>query len=313
MFSRTTQPQKPLSLQRLFRLSRVTVIAFIALVVLNAGASLAIRFTYAELPTFWGAAARFALAALVMWLLVLTRKIPLPRGRNLFGAVLFGVLSMGASLGFVYWGLVKTPASLYQIITAIVPLVTVLLTALHGVEKFRWRSLFGALLAVVGIAVILGGSARGTASIPHLLAIVAGATCTAYAGVIIKRFPGIHPVGLSAVAMTIGALMLAVMSLLQHERWVLPSSTATWLAFAYIVFVVTVGGFLLYLFVLGRWKASSVSYGFVLVPIITIGLATWLAGEHITPAFILGGAVVLGGAWVGALMPASPTLAPTHD
>jgi hypothetical protein len=38
---------------------RVTLIAFLIFVVVSGGASVAIRFTYAEMPPFWSGAARF--------------------------------------------------------------------------------------------------------------------------------------------------------------------------------------------------------------------------------------------------------------
>ena len=60
--------------------------------------------------------------------------------------------------------------------------------------------------------------------------------------------------------------------------------------------------FFLYLYVLGRWTASGTSYGFVLVPLITVVLASWLAGEQITVSYIIGSALVLLGVYVGALM-----------
>ena len=137
--------------------------------------------------------------------------------------------------------------------------------------------------------------------ISNLLAIIAGAACLAEAGIVAKRFPRSHPVMTNAVAMTVGAAMLGVASLLNSEAWVLPSNTATWLAFGYIVLGASVLAYFLCVFVLGRWTASAVSYAFVLFPLVTVIVATQLAGEHITWGFIGGGLLVLGGVWFGAL------------
>ena len=137
--------------------------------------------------------------------------------------------------------------------------------------------------------------------VSNLLAIIAGAACLAEAGIVAKRFPRSHPVMTNAVAMTVGAAMLGVASLLNSEAWVLPSNTATWLAFGYIVLGASVLAYFLYVFVLGRWTASAVSYAFVLFPLVTVIVATQLAGEHITWGFIGGGLLVLGGVWFGAL------------
>jgi drug/metabolite transporter (DMT)-like permease len=53
------------------------------------------------------------------------------------------------------------------------------------------------------------------------------------------------------------------------------------------------------MFVLGKRSASGTSYGFVLVPLVTIVVASTLAGEEISSNFLFGAALVL----VGALLP----------
>lgn len=278
-----------------------TLFTFLGFVLLSGGATIAVRFTYTELPTFWSAAARFGLAALVFWLLVVVRKIPLPRGRALMGVALFGVLSVGSGFLFVYWGLEQAPASLTQIVMSVVPLLTILFASLHGLERLRIRALFGAGLVVVGIAVAFGGSVAGEVSVWRLLSILAGSACFAEAGVIVKRFPGSHPIATSAVSHTIGTPIVALMSLLAGEAWVLPSAAATWWAFGYLVFGASVVSFLMYLHVLERWTASATSYGFVLTPLVTVVLAATLVGEPITGLFLIGSALVLAGVWIGAL------------
>jgi len=280
---------------------RTTLAAFMFFILVSGGASVAIRFTYAELPPFFSGAARFVFGALFFWSYALVRKIELPKGRALLGAVLFGVTSMGLSFTFIYWGLVETPASLYQTIVALVPLLTLFFAVLHRLESFRTQGLLGALLTVVGIVVAVGGAAGGDLSIPRVLAIIAGAACFAEAGIIAKLFPRSHPVAMNAVAMPVGALILGIASLVSGEAFVIPRLATTWIAFAYIVVFVTVIAFLLYLFVLSRWTASSTSYSFVLIPLVTIILASWLANEQITLQFMIGGTLVVLGVWIGAL------------
>lgn len=280
-----------------------TLIAFAAFVIVSGGASVAIRFTYAEIAPFWGAAMRFVLGALFFWIIALVKKIELPKDRALIGAVLYGALAMGISFTLIYWGLVKTPASLYQILMATVPLLTLFLATLHGLERFRTRGLLGALLSVVGIAVVVGGSGGSELSPLHLVAILIAAASIAEAGIVVKKFPRNNPIMMNAVGMSVGAVMLFIASLASGETWTLPAQAATWLAFGYIVVFVTVIAFFLYVFVLGRWTASGTSYGFVLIPLITVVLAATLAGEQITASFIAGSILVLLGVWFGALLP----------
>jgi drug/metabolite transporter (DMT)-like permease len=282
---------------------RLTLVAFALFVLLAAGAPVAVRFTYAELPPFWSSTARFGAGALIFWVLVLLRRIPMPRGQALVGAILFGVLSVGGAFVLASWGLVKTPASLASVLLALMPLLTIFLAYLHGLESIRWQGLFGSVLAVTGIAVVFGGSSGGALSIPHVLAIIGAAAFLAEAGVVIKKFPRSHPYATNAIAMTVGVVILATASLLSGENWVVPSQTNTLIALGFLIFVVTVFVFLLYLYVLQRWTASGTSFGFVMSPLITAILASQLAGEQITSTFIVGAMMVLSGVVFGALLP----------
>jgi drug/metabolite transporter (DMT)-like permease len=279
-----------------------TLIAFIFMVLVAGGAAVAIRITFVELPPFWSGGARFGLAALIFWVLMLVRRVALPRGKALAGAALFGFLGVGASFLFLMWGLVETPASLFQVIGALVPLLTILFAFLHRLEKLRWQGITGALLAVAGIAFAVNGYKGVAISIPHILAIVAGTACIAESLVIAKLIPRSNPIATNAVAMTVGSAMLLSVSLLTREQWVIPTKSATWAAYLYLVVFVSVIVFLLYLWLLGRWTASGTSFAFVLMPLVTIVLASLISDEPITLSLIIGAGLVISGVVFGALI-----------
>ena len=281
----------------------LTLAAFAGFVVLGGGTAVAIRISFGELAPFWGGAARFFLAALVFWGLALLRGIPAPRGRALTGALLYGALAFGAGIILIYWGLTATSASLSQILLATVPLLTLLFAAIHRLETFHLRGLFGSLIAVAGIGIVVGGSAGQGVSLPHVLAIIGAAVCYAEAGVVAKLFPLTDPIATNAVGMTLGAVMLAAASLVSKEPRTIPSQASTWIAFLYLVVFVSVVAFFLYLFALGRWTATGISYGFVLIPLVTVIIAARLAGELVTPKFAIGAALVLLGVTLGSLLP----------
>lgn len=285
---------------------RPTLVALGVYILLAGGAPIAVRFTYTDMAPFWSAALRFGLAAIIFWLLMLFRGVPIPRGRALQGSLIFGVLKIGIAVLFMYYGLTRTGASLASTLIATVPLLTIFFAALHKLENIRRRDLIGGLLALVGIAVSVGGSllSGGEVSLPHVLAILAAAFCFAEAGVIIKLFPPCHPYSTNAIAMTIGTLILVAASLIQGEPWTLPSSTSSLLAQIYLI-LGTVVAFLLYLFILDRWTAIGASYTFVLNPLVTMILATFLTDEIITALFLVGSAIVLVGVYIGALKPAA--------
>jgi drug/metabolite transporter (DMT)-like permease len=201
------------------------------------------------------------------------------------------------------WGLVAIPASRYQILMATVPLLTILLSAIHGVEAITRRGILGALLAVGGIGITVGGDSTAGVSIPHIAAILLAAAFIAEGGVLIKKFPPNPPVLTNAIGMSVGAVILGAASLASGEAWTIPTQASTWIAFLYLLIFVTIVAFLLYMFVLGAWSASGSSYGFVLIPLVTMVVASTLVGEEINSNFLLGSALVLAGVLVGALLP----------
>jgi drug/metabolite transporter (DMT)-like permease len=285
----------------------LTLITYGLVVIFGGVNAVAVRFTVAEMPPFWGAVVRFAAAALIFWVITLKRKAPLPKDRALVWILLYGLLSIGAAYAFLYWGLQTVPAGLTQVLLALVPLMTFFAAFLHGLESFRWRGLFGAILSVAGIAFAFFEQPAGSLPFLSVLAIIAGAACIAESAVIIKMVPQTDPFMVNALAMTIGTLMLAILSLLAGEAWNLPARTATWASIIYLVILGSVVVFYLFLFVIRRWTASATSYAFVLFPFVTVLVAGWLAGETVNAAFLIGGALVLIGVWIGAISRTSRT------
>ena len=81
----------------------------------------------------------------------------------------------------------------------------------------------------------------------------------------------------------------------------LPTQSDTLLAMAYLIGPGSIGVFLLALYVLARWTASATSYAFLLFPLVAIVLGAVLFDEPVQPSFLLGGAIVLVGVYVGAI------------
>lgn len=279
----------------------LTLAAFTLTILLGGSNSVAIRISLVELPPFWGAAVRFAGAALVLFALALAGRLALPRGGALLLTLLYGAVGQGLSFAFINWGLLRVPAGLAQIALALIPLFTLFFAIAQGLERFRWRGLLGATLAVGGIAVAFSQQLGVAVPLVSLLALVVGASCTAQGIIFAKRIPAAHPITTSAIAMSAGAFVLLVISRVAGERWVTPARPATWGALAYLVFAGTAAAFMLFLFVLGRWNASATTYQFVLFPFVTIAVAAWLAHEGVTPVVVAGGALVLAGVLIGAL------------
>ena len=279
----------------------LTLTAFLVLVVLVGGNVVGVRFVNRELAPFWGAGSRFALAALLFAGYAAARRLPLPRGRALGAALVFGVLQFGVGFALGYWALQEVPAGLASVILASIPLFTLGFAALARLESLTARGVAGAVVAIVGIALLFGERAGRDVPVPHLAANVAMAACFALVGVVIKRAPPVPLATMNAVGMAVGAAILLVLSAAAGERAAIPAEPATWAAQAYLVLPGSVGVFALLLYVLRRWTASGVSYQTVLSPLVSIALAAWLLDEPLTSGLLLGAGLVLAGVYIGAL------------
>jgi drug/metabolite transporter (DMT)-like permease len=282
---------------------RVALISFVASAVLAGGNAVAVRFSNRELAPLWGAGLRFALAALILVAIMAVMRLPLPRGRALAGAVLFGALNFAGAFAFAYYGLIRVHAGLGQTLLALVPLATLLLAVLQRQERLRLAAALGSLIALVGVGLISRASLDASIPLLSLLAILGGVLCFAEAAVLVRMFPRVHPVTINGVGMAAGAALLLGGSIVAGEAWVLPTRTATWVALGYLVPSGSVLVFVLYLVVLRYWVASRAAYAFVLIPFVTVALSAWLLDEPVGLALVFGGLLVIAGVYIGALRP----------
>lgn len=278
---------------------RTVLLVFLLAIVLGGGNAVAIRFAVQELPPLWAAALRFGGAAILLWVIALTRRSPLPAWRALPGLLLFGLLNFGAAWAFIYSGLRTVEAGMAQVLMALTPLLTFFFAILQRQESFRWRGLAGALVALAGIAWAFFEHPEGGAAYLPMLAIVAGAACIGEGIVLLKGIPRMDPFVLNAVGMSIGAISLMLVSRAVGEAWTAPTQRLTWFSVIYVVVIGTVVFFSLMTFVIKRWSASASAYGLVLMPLETVALSAWLTGEKLNSGLLLGGASVLLGVWIG--------------
>jgi drug/metabolite transporter (DMT)-like permease len=280
---------------------RKALMAFVVMSLLAGGNAVAIRFSNRELDPLWGAAVRFALAALLLAAAMRALQLKLPRGRALTGAVLYGALTFGGAFALAYYALVQLHAGLGQTLLGLVPLVTLLLAGLEREEEVRPRAVAGALIALVGVAVMSSPAAGQAVPALSVLAVIGSTVCFAQGALVVRRFPAVHPLTMNAVGMSVGALLLLVGSLLAGESLVLPERLPTWAAIAYLTVIGSIAVFGLYVFVLRHWPASRVSYEFVLIPVVTLALSVWLDDEPVGSGLVVGGLLVLASVYLGAL------------
>lgn len=281
-------------------IDRLGLAAFVGVVLFGGANAIGVKQTVQELAPFWGGALRFVVAGAILLVIANVTRRPFPRGRSLTGAVLYGAIGFAASFGFAYTALRDTPAGTAQVLIALVPLLTFGLAIAQRQEEFRAEGFIGGVVALAGIAIVFLDQLGANVPLRSLIFLVLAAACIAESGVLIKWVPRSDPIATNGIAMFVGGALLFVASLVAGEPRVLPAREATWLAIGYLVIFGSVVMFTLYLFTLERWTASAASYSTLLTPLVTVSLAAILTHEQVSPSFLVGGAVVLVGVYIGA-------------
>lgn len=291
---------------------RLNVAVFAAIALIGGGNAIGVFVAVDELDPFWAAATRFLAAGAIFAIGMVVWRVPIPRGRAFVGSLVYGILGFFGAFACLFWGLRETPPGTGQTIIALVPLLTLLLAVAHGLERFSLRAMTGALIAFSGLAFLVADRIEADVPLLSLLAVVGGAVFLAESGVVLKLTPRAHPVASNAVGMLGGGALLLVLSALAGEAWRAPVESDTWAAMVFLVLGGSVAVFGLFVFLLGRWSASSVSYVLLVQPLATIAYSAVLTREPITPALFIGAGIILLGVYVGAFA-ARPSPAPAPE
>lgn len=279
------------------------VLSFIISTFLGGNNAIAVSFSNAELPPFWGGALRMFGASLILLATVLILGLKIPKGRSLIAAILFGVLQFGFSYVLIYWSLLDVPPGMFMVVLSLTPLLTFSFAIIFHQEKFQWQILIGGLLSLIGTVLVFYEGLVADVPLLSLLAIIFVAVFFALAMVLFKARSSSHPVTTNAIGMSVGGIILLISSFVFQEVRSFPKITSTWVALIYLIIFGSVITFGLSFYVLKHWKASITSYQMVLLPIVTIVFSSILIGEVINAMFVVGGFFVLFGVYIGAVAP----------
>ena len=168
---------------------------------------------------------RVGTAAAFLLLVALARgRIALPR-RDVIGLLLVGMVGNGLYQLFFVHGLARTRAGNAALIVAAAPAFIALIARARGLERVKRMTLVGIALSVVGVGLVIAGSAnssnRQTTLLGSLL-VFCGVLCWAVYTIILQPYTKrIDVIKLSAITMVGGAvpLLIASMPALIGTNW----------------------------------------------------------------------------------------------
>lgn len=242
---------------------------------------------------------RFAIAALIMALVMIARKIPFPRGYMLLGLVLMGGVGyVGQSLAY-FTALTMASAGLVALLLYLYPAIVTLLSALIFKERLTPLKLGAILLALIGTALTIGPTGSGsTAGI--LLGIAAAVIYSIYILVGSRVMPQTGVISSSTTVMIAAAIVFGGIVAIQGPTF--PVTPLGWAAIAAIVLISTVLAILAFFAGLKRIGPSRSSAISTFEPMVSVILAALVLGESFSALQALGGCLIV----VAALICSAP-------
>ncbi len=253
------------------------------------------RIDYAEgMSTSALLAWRFALAAVVLGVWVTVGGRQLPKGRDLIGFILLGVLF--AALAWCYFAALRYASSgMVALMVYTYPVMVAVLAALLGLDRFGMAERLALVVCGGGLVMLLGQAAQGGQPAGIALALLSGCLYAIYILIGSRFATGTDPLGSTFVVVSASALVHGVLAQWQGGLTP-PHSLQGWaalLALAGFSSVVAVAAMLMGLRRIGPTLTAIVS---TLEPVVTVALGMLFLGETLSPSSWFGSLLVLGAA-----------------
>ncbi len=160
---------------------------------------------------------RVGTAALFLLLVALVRgHVALPR-RDVIGLLLVGVIGNGLYQLFFVHGLARTRAGNAALIVAAAPAFIALFARARGLERVKRMTLVGIALSVIGVGLVIAGSAsssNGQTTLLGSVLVFCGVLCWAGYTIMLQPYTRrIDVIKLSAITMVGGAVPLLIVSM----------------------------------------------------------------------------------------------------
>lgn len=248
-----------------------------------------------EVPPLVVITFRVALAAVILWGVVLSRGVAVPRGWNFWIALsVMAFLNTAFPFYLIAWGQVHIPSGLAAILIATSPLYAVV--AAHfwtDDEHLTTGKVAGVASGIVGVVFLIGPgvlAGLGTGLMAQL-AVVGAAICYAASAIYGRRFARqkVSPIFMATGQMTMATVMLVPFAVIVEQPWTLPMpSTAAWGSLMGLAVLSTAIAYLIYFRILGAAGAINILLVNFLVPVSALFLGIFILGEELTLEQVIG-------------------------
>jgi drug/metabolite transporter (DMT)-like permease len=261
------------------------------------GSFLSNRVALAQIGVFTTVAFRVLGAAVLLWLYVLVRRLPVPHGpRQITGFALMGLTNNAIPFSLIVWGQQHIPSGLAAILNAATAVFSVLVAAaVFRDERLTARKTVGVLTGFAGVV-----TATGLASLAALnpasmgqIAVLGAALSYAVSGTVGKAMlAGIRPEVSAAGMVTASTLIMVPMALLSEGWPTFDYAPATWAALAYLAGFASALAYVVFYAVLRIAGAGNLGLVTLLIAPVAIVLGAAVYGEALTTNEYAGFAVL---------------------
>jgi drug/metabolite transporter (DMT)-like permease len=157
---------------------------------------------------------RVLLAAIVLLTLAVSRKSKLPSRRDILSLITLGMLGNGIYQIFFVEGISRTRVGNAALVVAATPALIAITSKVRGVDRVNPRVLAGIALSLMGVGIVVLGSAQAAKGTPTFLGtmlVFIGTLCwTAFTVMLQPYASRLDPVHLSAFTMVGGTIPLFI-------------------------------------------------------------------------------------------------------
>jgi drug/metabolite transporter (DMT)-like permease len=279
------------------------------------------RIVSAEMSAPVAAFGRFLIATLALIVLLLVQEHGLPRlsVRQWMNFTLLGAIGVAIYALLYMYGLQTVTASRGSLIMALIPAATLLAGALFLHEPLTRQRVLGVALALVGVAVELGGGNPlnlftepiGYGEVAMFGCVIAWSAYTLLGKRIMGE--GMSPLAATTCAAITGTTILFVACAVTGDLVPPHANWKGWLALAYMGLLGTAIAYIWFFDGVKEIGPARSAVFINLVPVVAITLGVLLLGERLDVSMVAGAALVVSGVWIINRAPAVPAAGPSHN
>ncbi|MBW6505707.1 MAG: DMT family transporter [Rhodobacteraceae bacterium] len=224
--------------------------------------------------------------AVVLWLWVLARRLPVPRDpRYVLRFLIMGALNNAIPFSLIVWGQQHIESGLASILNASTAVFAVVIAAaVFADERLTLNKALGVAIGFAGVVIAIGPAALMgfTLTSAGQLAVVGASISYGFAGAYARRaIRGLSPEVAAAGMLTGGTVwMLPAMLLIDG----VPSfdwAASVWAGIAWLAFGCSALAYLIYYRILALAGAGNLSLVTLLIPPVAILAGAWVYGERL--------------------------------